>query len=344
MKAVGANSEQVVWNFRMARKLILLLSWLGFHYIGNDMKAESISYWKSKTNMLYAIVKLLHKRQKETDGFAKFNLPEPEDIPALLAIVCEGAPKIRYLVKLVAALVVLMKRKLLIWCATPASQILIYAILQALNIDSVCYTSDIPCEEREKKRKLFTTSPNQAWVFIGGFYMVSVGLNLQGNCHHQLNFDTPQNRGIGDQATGRLLRMMQRYTVMRIELNVEVSFQSRIIELNLMKALEGGAAELGIDVIKEKTIEDGEQRISIGKYYMLDGMPLKEGDPRLKGLKLDRLSVLGLVMAIFNNQHGPIEDVVAESAEKGVVWVSSDEDEAEEGDDKELDGDALVFN
>lgn len=108
MKAVGPNRDQIVWNFRMTRQLILLSTWLDSHYISDEIRADSLPEWKAKSNMLYSIAKLLWTTQRAKEGEAKFTLPDPDDITALLIIVCNGTPKIRSLLKLVAALVIMM--------------------------------------------------------------------------------------------------------------------------------------------------------------------------------------------------------------------------------------------
>jgi hypothetical protein len=52
------------------------------------MRADTISHWKAKKNMLFEIVKLLHTKQTECHGGASFQLPAPDDVPRLLEIVC----------------------------------------------------------------------------------------------------------------------------------------------------------------------------------------------------------------------------------------------------------------
>lgn len=84
--------------------------------------------------------------------------------------------------------------------------------------------------------------------------------------------------------------MTQEFTIVRVELAMEQSFQSRVIQLNLMKTLEGGAAELGIDIKNEGSNDDGEVRLNIGKWYKVQGMLLKERDHRLTGHNLERLN------------------------------------------------------
>jgi hypothetical protein len=79
-------------------------------------------------------------------GRTKANMSGRENHPTN-KIICRGAPKLRITLRLIAEVVILAKRKVTIWCALPANQLLLYACLQALNIDTGCYTSELPLEE-----------------------------------------------------------------------------------------------------------------------------------------------------------------------------------------------------
>lgn len=45
-------------------------------------------------------------------------------------------------------------------------------------------------------------------------------------------------------------------------------------------------------------------------------------------------------MAIFDTQHGPVEEVTTDN---GVIWVPSDDEEAEEVDEEVVDADQEAF-
>lgn len=79
-------------------------------------------------------------------GRTKTNMSGREN-PPTNTIICRGAPKLRITLRLISEVVILAKRKVTIWCALPANQLLLYACLQALNIDTGCYTSELALEE-----------------------------------------------------------------------------------------------------------------------------------------------------------------------------------------------------
>lgn len=99
--------------------------------------------------------------------------------------------------------------KLLIWC-TAANQLFIHAICQVLQIDSIYYSSDTNVEDRAKMVASFTSKRHgEAMVFVYGYSIGSCGLNLHSHCHYVLEFDAAPNKGIQDEATGRLRRVGQ---------------------------------------------------------------------------------------------------------------------------------------
>lgn len=199
------DNGRLVWNKKHARQLILNSTWLGFHWIGDSIHAGTIKDWKALPAIMYYWIKLLHKQQEQMlDGGAEFTIPDREDIPQQLAILLQGSPKLRHTLRILAELVVLMKRKVVIWCGLPANQLLLLACCQALHIDCVCYTSELSHLERTEMVTAFTTHPDSAYVFIGGYNVGSVGLNLQALCNHEIDFDSAPNKGTQDQATGRL--------------------------------------------------------------------------------------------------------------------------------------------
>jgi hypothetical protein len=87
------ENGKLVWNRKYSRQLILLSTWVGYHYISDYIHAETIGDWKALPNLLHAWVKLLHKSQVEVYGEPQFDIPSYDDVPAQLAVVCKGAPK-----------------------------------------------------------------------------------------------------------------------------------------------------------------------------------------------------------------------------------------------------------
>jgi hypothetical protein len=316
------ENGKLVWNRKYSRMLILLSTWIGYHYIGDFVHAETIGEWKALPNLLYAWVKLLHKKQVEQCGGAEFDMPTQKDVLGQLAVVCKGAPKLRHTLRIIAELVVLLKRKIIIWCSIPANQILLHACLSALKISHATYTSELQQSERAALVNSFTTDPSSCYVFIGGFNVGSVGLNLQLLCNHALDFDCAPNKGAQDQAIGRLRRLNQPHSVERFELSVYGSFQDRQIQNSIMKAIPGAMAELTLNVNEEEDTmgDDGEKVFTIGDWYLIENELVQAPDPRVFGLPAtQKLSPSEVVGAILDSQRGQREEM-----DKQIVWVAED--------------------
>lgn len=147
-------------------------------------------------NILHSWVGLFHKRITENESLARptWSVPAKDDIPGLLSVICRGSPKLRIAPRLTSEIVILANRKLTIWCSLPATQLLIYACLQALRIGAACFTSELTTAERSDLLRKFCTSADRR-VFIGSYYVGSTGLNLQQICNHTAEFDAPPTTG-----------------------------------------------------------------------------------------------------------------------------------------------------
>ena len=317
--SVSYNSERhlvtklddgtITWNRKHARQLVLNSTWIGFAYIGNDVHADSVQYWKQHKHLLYSWVGLLQTRMNEKEFPPSWDMPAKNDVLSLLSIVCRGAPKLRVTLRLISEIVILGNRKLTIWCALPASQLLIYACLQALGINAVCYTSELTTQERAHLVQQFCISADTR-VFIGSYFVGSTGLNLQAMCNHTVEFDAPPTIGARVQARGRVRRIGQRCDVENFELSVPNSFQNRVISTMIRKSLPGLIAELRINITQSVDNNVGDQKLSIGHWYLIDNELIQAPDPRVDGLpESKRLDATQLVTAIANIQRGKAYDI-----------------------------------
>lgn len=300
------DNGNVIWNRKWSRRLILLSSWLGFHYVEELFRSESTPVWKSLDQPLYVLIKKLHTAM-DNGVNPLFEMPDKDDIVGQVAVICRGSPKLRSLLKMVAELVIVHDKKIIIWCALPATQVFIYIILQALGITASCYSAELSMEERTKVVADFC-DPRGAKCFIGGFHVGSTGHNLQACCHHSAMFDAPPNKGSEKQSIGRIRRIGQPYTVENFEFSVVNSFQNRQIRTNILKALPGAMAELTINIRANPSHEDEDEEpvaeCEFATWYLHDGILIQAPDPRLENLTLTPLSPHDLVLAILQASRG----------------------------------------
>lgn len=63
---------------------------------------------------------------QERNAEDKWELPDINDVPGLVSIVCRGSPKLRATLRIIADLVILYRKKWIIWCSLPANQLLLF--------------------------------------------------------------------------------------------------------------------------------------------------------------------------------------------------------------------------
>lgn len=311
------------WNRRYHRQLILLSDWLGFYYIEQEIHAKTIEAWTSCPDIMFRWIQLLiHKmtesqKKKSTTGANKVisipELPDRSDIMGQLSIFCDGSPKIRSLVRVIAELVILQK-KVIIFCSLPAVQVLIYAVLQVLKVSCALYTSNLSTEQRHYQVQRFTKDPNDAMVFIASYFVGSTGLNLHHLCHHVILFDSAHNQGALEQALGRALRIGQTELVEVFEVNNTNSFQSKVIQNTVKKALAGTIAELDVDTNIKDTMEVtgipvDDTEINIGKWYIIEGELVRAPDPRVELSGNTVLTPMELASFVIRTMRGRKVDV-----------------------------------
>lgn len=298
------DDGRIVWNQRSARQLILLSTSLLFHDIAAFTMADTLKKWKESPNLLWDLLRFVHNKQGDT---ATFSLPRSDDVVQQLALVCQGAPKLRQFLQMVASLVILSGKKLGVWCSSPANQLLLCACFRALRIDAAIYSSELNSEERNELVRKFTTEPESCHVFVGAYSVGSVGLNLQALCHHSIDFDSPANEGQSKQSIGRFRRISQTSNVERFELSVDNSFQCRIIQNALRKAIPGATAELAVAMTG--TVDKDEITYAISSWYRVGDELIEAPDPRVDSLPIEqRLTAKELVEAILDIRRGKREE------------------------------------
>lgn len=120
---------KVCWNRRYLRQLMLLSTATWFHWVNAYMTADTVKEWMAMQNSLWGIVKMIHTFKLEATGDAGFTLPEKHEKTRLLAILCQGSPKLRHVLQIIGSLVVISQKKVAVWCSLPATQLLLWACL-----------------------------------------------------------------------------------------------------------------------------------------------------------------------------------------------------------------------
>lgn len=155
------KTDKPVWNCRHYRMLLLISTWTGFYHIENKLKASDTAKLLKKDNLLSTIVGRYCAVNKTLD------VPKVDDVEGQLRKLYFGAPKIRALKKLVRQVVVMDQKKMVIFTPLPAQQVLLYAILQALQIPSAVYGAHLNAQGQSKLQARFNneeTPPGTHWL------------------------------------------------------------------------------------------------------------------------------------------------------------------------------------
>ncbi|RDW84611.1 hypothetical protein BP6252_02201 [Coleophoma cylindrospora] len=318
-KLIIVRDGKIIYNPRNHRKLVLFSTWTGFQYIERYLKAtkDNIATWKRSPCILWDMIKIMRDRMAIA-GVAEEAipaLPAQNDVPGILAIFCRGGPKIRALLAFLDEMVIKNEKKVAIWCGIPASQLLIYGITQLLRISAGCYSADVKVADRDDIVNDFTTETKKCFVFIGSFYLGSVGLNLQALANHSFEFDCPPNHGSQQQLIGRLRRIGQDEAVEHFIVEVEGSFHNRQNVRVVTKAIPACMAELSRREQEQADFDDTKEiTIPIETCFLTaDGELIDELDPRSRDLL--PLTAAELAKYILQAARG-------EGTKYGVEWES----------------------
>jgi hypothetical protein len=141
---------------------------------------------------------------------------------------------------------------------------------------------------------------------------------------------------MASQATGRLWRLMQKDTVVQFEISIEGTFQRRVIQNAIQRALPGVMAELSIPMkLKHDSAGDPQLVVGEGDWFLVDGQLVSATDPAAEGLPASKkLTIEKFIEAILDLQGGlkeKAEEWVSEEVMEGDIdeqsSIADDEDE-----------------
>lgn len=306
LQQTGPKAGRIMWNWKHYRMLVLLSTWTGFFRIEDKLTAADVKRLMGGKDLLTTIVQWYCQ--------ANPGEPFPESPSGRLALVLKGAPKIRALLATIAEVVVKNQEKMVIFATLPAQQALVYAILQAMNIDTEVYHAGLSAAEKGKLQGKFDGT-NSPMVLIGSYATMSCGLNLQHRCHWGAFIDPPPSQQIGAQSCARIHRLggQEDQIVEFVTFLTKKTFNERQVQNNLRKAIPGVLASLnnsifGVNISTNDETDDLE--LDIGEWVQWEGRLVKANDPRLEqnhGLPI--LSGMDVVHQISDTEMGTPLDI-----------------------------------
>jgi hypothetical protein len=114
------NNTGVVWSTTTYRKLCLMTSWLGMGYI-LDYKVNKLKEFRKNNGTAHTMLEAVRDGQilQEVPEDEQLDIPDEEDTAAIVKAHCNGSPKLRRLLSLLADIVVLERDKVIVWCNSP---------------------------------------------------------------------------------------------------------------------------------------------------------------------------------------------------------------------------------
>ncbi|KAL8882511.1 MAG: hypothetical protein Q9198_000508 [Flavoplaca austrocitrina] len=260
------SDGRVVWNMRYYRNLVLSTSWLGFNYCSSIMGADQTAQLLEDDDTAY---KLLEKCHKERPELWK-KKPKKDDPAALLEGLCQGSPKLRTFLDIVAEVSIRDKKKIVVWCTFPAEQVYLVKALRLCGLDAKALNRALTHQEREEIIEDFQHKQSSTVCLVCSFFLGAFGLNFQYLSWWCFFWNPAPSIPIGDQCIGRQHRMGQRYVVILNELFVINSFNSKIRANNVAKRLPGVMTELNNRLIKGSDGDDQNESdgVVLGKWVI----------------------------------------------------------------------------
>ncbi|EZF35706.1 hypothetical protein H109_04009 [Trichophyton interdigitale MR816] len=289
------------------RRLCLVTTWTEFDHIASSYTAKKLKD-RRKNGVLHAhtILKDVKnaKRQRpyhienSPEGLADTQmdpLPSKDDTSEILRSHCHSSPKLRYLLQLVAELVILRKEKLLIFVTMPAQVLWLESVLQLLDLDAHSYRAGLNVQDRQILADTFHRSPDKCYILITSFWVCCTGLNLQGHCRNLVFWDSAPI-SVEQQALGRLKRVGATKTIRLFRLYVENTFSTVQNMKYINKAIPGLMAQLNMEVFGNNN-DDGP--VCLGDWVVHEGQLVRANDPSVAGLHLKILDGEQLLTCIL---------------------------------------------
>jgi hypothetical protein len=128
------SKGRIIYDTSVYRRLCLVTSWLGFKWLLHYKVKELKEFHKTKGDARRILCDM--RAEQVRNGEIPLEVPPENDIQRLLQAHAEGSPKLRYLLLIIAELVVLKKEKLIIWVMLPAQMTWLEKVSFCTNADN----------------------------------------------------------------------------------------------------------------------------------------------------------------------------------------------------------------
>ncbi|KAB8226196.1 P-loop containing nucleoside triphosphate hydrolase protein [Aspergillus novoparasiticus] len=244
------DPTKIVWNMGKLRKLCLLTSWLGFHYLEHVLHAPKIprackDLKKGDLGAVFArtIVGEMKLQGQESIYQSMESIVETRRT-WVLEFFLKGSPKMRAMLPVLRDQVIVHGEKAMVWTQFPAEQIYVAAVLKEANIDAEVFHAGLTRDERMNLVERFTQKHDECMVLICAYNVNAAGMNLQNLCRNVHILSMGLSKSVVNQAIGRVSRLGQERMAFVYEYRLWSSDED-LVSRSERKALPGLVADLG---------------------------------------------------------------------------------------------------
>lgn len=211
---------KIVVNMAKYRLLTILTSWVGMQFVEGLPTVKTfkdiLSLFGLKT-VTQSLARTVYSRKhpagpkkwfRRARRRGKVTQPSVNALRTLL----RGSPKMRAMLPIIIHHALIRQEKQIIWCAFPATQVYVAAVLKECGIDAKFFHAKLTQAERHTLIDDFTTKDTCS-VLAMSMAINALGLNLHPRCCIMHFFDLPATQSMRRQCIGRLQRFGQKLVV-----------------------------------------------------------------------------------------------------------------------------------
>jgi hypothetical protein len=272
------GDSRVVVNANSYRALVLMSTWpmLALSHSAMNPPKKNKKGWSKNGHVIRILLNQIAKSPELPAAMQPYDVPPATNILPLIGAVLQHSSRLSALVANIADQVVKRKEKAIVWSLYPLEQLIIREILVSFGIDARVLASDLTQGQKSDLVKNFN-SPDICQVLIASYTANGAGLNLQQSCHNVHLFDPAPSANAQEQAIGRTYRLGQPRKVTVIEYYVRRTFNEKVVNTQILRALPGLMAMIDKDQVSKTYAHD----------YTTPGLENVFDSTSLKGFVLD---------------------------------------------------------
>ena len=224
---VRLSDDQHVWNIIKYHQITLLISWLWFEHVHENVKMSStrklmidvytekiLKWWIRKCMKIEnAHIKTSNESAQSEDWHKISEKYNDYMSQKILVWLLKRASKLCVMLSIIQDKVLFYKKKSVVWCNNSEQQEQVESALYTANINVRIFHVRLNHNECQKLIKKFIIKFNECMILICLYYVNSVDINLQRLCYNVHLYDILISDIIIMQAVSQIHQLKQRQIV-----------------------------------------------------------------------------------------------------------------------------------